>query len=218
VSVTAMMPSQRHQEVAMTSKQSQTKTLTDTQLVLLSAASQREDHGVVRPETMEARLFTRAAKALLKAGLIAENATVRKGPGGAGPDSEAQMLVITGAGLMAIGVEELQPSQPALGKSRARVRLRPSRGTSDTPTVPPLADGSSTTRPTTKRALIIAMLSRREGATMDDLVAATGWLPHTTRAALTGLRQKGLCLERSKPEGEPAVYRIRDTTDQGQAA
>ncbi|MCZ8104921.1 MAG: DUF3489 domain-containing protein, partial [Burkholderiales bacterium] len=65
---------------------------------------------------------------------------------------------------------------------------------------------------------IIAMLSRREGATLDDLIAATGWLPHTTRAALTGLRQKGLCLERSKSEGEPAVYRIRDTADQEQAA
>ena len=202
----------------MTSKQSQTKTLTDTQLVLLSAASQREDRGVVRPETMDARLFTRAMKALLKAGLIAESATVRKGPGGAGPDGEAQMLVITAEGFNAIGVEEPEPPQTALGKSREGVRPRPSRKTSDTANSPVLADVSPATRPTTKRALIIAMLSRREGATMDDLIAATGWLPHTTRAALTGLRQKGICLERSKPEGEPAVYRIRDTTDQGQAA
>ncbi len=202
----------------MTSKQSQTKTLTDSQLVLLSAASQREDRGVVRPGTMDARLFTRATKALLKASLIAESATVRKGPGGAGPDVAAQTLVITGAGLKAIGVEELQPSQPALRKPREGVRQRPSRGASDKATSPLLADDSSTTRPTTKRALIIAMLSRREGATLDDLIAATGWLPHTTRAALTGLRQKGFCLERSKLEGEPAVYRIRDTADQEQAA
>ncbi len=201
----------------MTSKHSQTKTLTDTQLVLLSAASQREDRGVVRPETMDARLFTRATKALLKAGLIAESATVRKGPGGTGPDCEAKMLVITAEGFNAIGVEEPELAQTALRKPHERVRQRPSRGTSDTATSPPLADGSSTTRPTTKRALIIAMLSQREGATMDDLIAATGWLPHTTRAALTGLRQRGLCLERSKSEGEPAVYRIRDTTDQGQA-
>jgi hypothetical protein len=213
-----MMPSQGHQEVAMTIKQSQTKTLTDTQLVLLSAASQREDRGLVRPETMDARLFTRATKALLKAGLIAESATVRKGPGGAGPDGDAHTLVITGTGLKAIGVEELQPSQPALGKPRERLRKTSSRGTSDTANMPMLVDHSSTTRPPTKRALIIAMLSRREGATMDDLIAATGWLPHTTRAALTGLRQKGLRLERSKPEGEPAVYRIRDTADQEQAA
>jgi hypothetical protein len=213
-----MMPSQGRQEVAMTSKHSKTKTLTDTQLILLSAASQREDRVVVRPETMNAGLFTRATKALFKAGLVAESATVRNGPGGAGPDGEAQMLVITAAGLKAIGVEELQPSQPALGKPRERFRKTSSRGTSDTANMPMLVDHSSTTRPPTKRALIIAMLSRREGATMDDLIAATGWLPHTTRAALTGLRQKGLCLERSKSEGEPAVYRVRDTTDQGQAA
>ncbi len=202
----------------MTSKHSQTKTLTDTQLVLLSAASQREDRGVVRPETMDARLFTRAAKALLKAGLIAESATVQKLPAGAGPSGEVQMLVITAAGLKAIGAEEPEPAQPVLGKPRARSSQRSSRKTSDTANSPPLADGSSTTRPTTKRALIIAMLSQREGATLDDLVAATGWLPHTTRAALTGLRQRGLCLERGKPDGEPAVYRIRDTADQGQAA
>lgn len=202
----------------MTSKNSKTKTLTDTQLILLSAASQREDRGLVRPETMDPRLFTRATKALLKAGVIAESVTVRKGPGGAGTDGEAQMLVITAEGFNAIGVEEPEPAQPALRKPRERVRQRPSRGTSDTATIPLLADDFTTARPTTKRALIIAMLSRREGATLDDLIAATGWLPHTTRAALTGLRQKGLCLERSKSEGEPAVYRIRDTTDQEQAA
>jgi hypothetical protein len=213
-----MMPSQGHQEVAMTSKQSQTKTLTDTQLVLLAAASRREDRCVVRPETMDARLFTRATKALLKAGLIAESPAVRKLPAGVGPDGVAQTLVITGTGLKAIGVEEPELAQPALRKPRERIRKTSSRGTSDTATRPLLAGDSSTTRPTTKRALIIAMLSRREGATLDDLIAATGWLPHTTRAALTGLRQKGLCLERSKPEGEPAVYRIRDTTDQEQAA
>jgi DNA-binding MarR family transcriptional regulator len=212
-----MMPLQGL-EVAMTSTQSKMKTLTDTQLVLLSAASQREDRGVVRSEAMDARLFTRATKALLKAGLIAERAKDRKAPGGAGPDGEAKMLVITAEGFNAIGVEEPEPAQPALRKPRERFRKTSSRRTSDTATRPLLADASSTTRPTTKRALIIAMLSRREGATLDDLVAATGWLPHTTRAALTGLRQRGLCLVRSKPEGEPAVYRIRDTADQGQAA
>ncbi len=202
----------------MTSKHSQTKTLTDTQLVLLSAASQREDRGVVRPETMDARLFTRATKALLKAGLIAESATVRKGPGGAGSDGEAQILVMTADGSKAIGVEEPEPSQPARSTPRRTLRQRASSETSGSRAGSLLADVSPATRPTTKRTLIIAMLSRREGATLDDLIAATGWLPHTTRAALTGLRQKGLCLERSKPEGEPAVYRIRNTADHGQAA
>ncbi|MCZ8104343.1 MAG: DUF3489 domain-containing protein, partial [Burkholderiales bacterium] len=115
-------------------------------------------------------------------------------------------------------VDEPELTQPARSTPRRTLRQRASSETSDTRASSQILDRASPSRPTTKRALIIAMLSRREGATMDDLVAATGWLPHTTRAALTGLRQKGLCLERSKSEGEPAVYRIRDTTGHGQAA
>jgi len=38
---------------------------------------------------------------------------------------------------------------------------------------------------------VIEMLSRSGGASLADLIAATGWLPHTTRAALTGLRKRG---------------------------
>jgi len=49
---------------------------------------------------------------------------------------------------------------------------------------------------------------------MDDLIAATGWLPHTTRAALSRLRKKGITIERSRAEqGGATVYRImRDAT------
>src|SRR5215203_4598137 len=60
----------------------------------------------------------------------------------------------------------------------------------------------------TKQALIIGLLQRGAGATLDDLVAATGWLPHTTRAALTRLRQAGHVLEKSKAETGATVYRI----------
>ena len=59
-----------------------------------------------------------------------------------------------------------------------------------------------------KRASVIALLSRDSGATLDELVAATDWLPHTTRAALTGLRKNGFAIERSRDEGGASVYRI----------
>ena len=36
------------------------------------------------------------------------------------------------------------------------------------------------------------------GASLNDMVEVTGWLPHTTRAALTGLRHKGYAIERGK--------------------
>lgn len=34
------------------------------------------------------------------------------------------------------------------------------------------------------------------------------WLPHTTRAALTGLRKRGFAIERSREDGEASVYRV----------
>lgn len=53
----------------------------------------------------------------------------------------------------------------------------------------------------TKRERMIALLERNEGASLDDMVVATGWLPHTTRAALTGLRKSGKTVESDKVDG-----------------
>ena len=53
----------------------------------------------------------------------------------------------------------------------------------------------------TKRARMIALLEVKEGASLDDMVAATGWLPHTARAALTGLRKSGKIVESDKVDG-----------------
>ena len=61
--------------------------------------------------------------------------------------------------------------------------------------------------PFTKVAAVIALLKRDIGATLAELIAATSWLPHTTRAALTGLRKKGYVIERHK-RGEETCYRI----------
>ncbi len=62
--------------------------------------------------------------------------------------------------------------------------------------------------PGTKRALILDLLARGDGASLDDLIAATGWLPHTTRAALSRLRSGGQALVKSaRPDGRTA-YRI----------
>ena len=59
-----------------------------------------------------------------------------------------------------------------------------------------------------KQALLVAMLTRDKGATLDALVEATGWLPHTTRAALTGLRKRGFVMERIRREKLGSLYRI----------
>jgi len=59
----------------------------------------------------------------------------------------------------------------------------------------------------TKTAIVIGLLQRSEGATLTELVDATGWQPHTTRAALTGFRKKGHVMEKSKRD-DTTRYRI----------
>lgn len=65
--------------------------------------------------------------------------------------------------------------------------------------------GSVTTPAPAKRTcktdLVLDLLKRSDGATINQLVAATGWLPHTTRAALTGLKKKGHVVTSEKVEG-----------------
>ena len=80
----------------------------------------------------------------------------------------------------------------------ADVAAEPVRATS--------AESAPPRRPT-KQAVIIGLLQRQEGATLADLAAATGWLPHTTRAALTRLRQAGHVLDKIRGE-TGSVYRI----------
>jgi hypothetical protein len=60
-----------------------------------------------------------------------------------------------------------------------------------------------------KLANVIGLLDRPDGASLDDLIHITNWLPHTTRAALTGLRKRGLNIERRREDGATR-YRIID--------
>lgn len=60
-----------------------------------------------------------------------------------------------------------------------------------------------------KNDQVVELLRRPEGATLEELTSATGWLPHSTRAVLTGLRKKGHDIVREK-RGEVTCYRIAD--------
>jgi hypothetical protein len=60
----------------------------------------------------------------------------------------------------------------------------------------------------TKSAEVLALLTRPEGTTLDQLIAATGWLPHTARAAMTGLKKKGHVITSDKAAGGVRTYRI----------
>ena len=65
----------------------------------------------------------------------------------------------------------------------------------------------SAPRTPSKIAIVVGLLERPSGASLDELVSATGWLPHTTRAALTGLRKKGHDVSSAKADGM-RTYRI----------
>ena len=60
---------------------------------------------------------------------------------------------------------------------------------------------AATAKAPSKTSLVLDLLRSPAGASIEELVAATGWLPHTTRAALTGLRKKGHLLISEKVEG-----------------
>jgi uncharacterized protein DUF3489 len=63
-------------------------------------------------------------------------------------------------------------------------------------------------RASAKRALMIGMLERPEGASVAEIGQRLGWLPHTVRAAITGLRHAGREVIRSKDAEGRSVYRL----------
>lgn len=71
---------------------------------------------------------------------------------------------------------------------------------------------STARAPKTKEAQILALLRRKRGASMRDLMARTGWQAHSVHAALTGLRKRGAIIER---QTETAGSRYRIVTQRG---
>jgi hypothetical protein len=89
-------------------------------------------------------------------------------------------------------------------KGRSRKGPAKPAAASDNPPAAPATDRP----PGTKQALVLGLLQRKQGASLAELVAATSWLPHTTRAALTRLRQGGHDLQKEKRDTGETAYRI----------
>jgi hypothetical protein len=227
--------------------------LSDTALVLLSAAANR-DNGSILPPPADLKVRGGALKAVLNhllARALVEEALVSSDTESWRRDDDAGRigLRVTAAGCAAIGVEAVGdgpvvPDSDRLVREVASVVAAAANGPgldSDVPSddetevadddpldgtitwtdgdMDPLtseSDGkvhraqmslSSPRRPS-KQDQIIALLSRDEGATIDVLMAATGWLPHTVRAMLSGLRKKGHRIDRQKDGDAGSIYRI----------
>lgn len=182
---------------------------TDTHLVILSTAAGRDD-GAVLPLAASLKLKGGAVAAtlnsLLKKGLLAEAPT---SPGQAvwrQEEDRPLTLIISDAGRRAIGVDDGDTTEQAAPDASAQTEppslSRDALETSIKEKVAALSTAG------TKQALVVVLLCREGGATLDELVTETGWQPHTTRAALTRLRQKGITISRSMEDGRGSVYRI----------
>ncbi len=173
--------------------------LTATHLVLLSAAAQREDRLLARPDKLGAKAIDKLAARFEAAGLVEAIAITAQQPHWrTGPDGEA-----IGLGLTRAGYDALEIAREEVGQDGAATIIE--KG-AESPPDPGRQRG-------TKRALLIAMLQREEGASVEAIMAATGWLPHSTRAALTGLRKAGHSITRSKDDAGRSVYRVIDPSN-----
>ena len=188
--------------------------LTYSQLMILSAAAARDDAIAVVPKMMNRAVASKVGSSLVARKLMHE---IKAKPGmpvwREGADGHPISLIITAAGRNAIGVDETKSADEvrAVRSKRASKRLALSGKKPGAEQHASRSGDVQLPRSGSKQALVIEMLSEKSGATLDALVAATGWLPHTTRAALTGLRQRGFSIERAR-EGEASVYRIVGTT------
>ena len=163
--------------------------LSETQILILSRASQQAERiALPLPDRLRGGAANKVIMPLIQKGFLDEvdadirksEPTWRKTGGGHGTT-----LVITDAGLEAIGVEtETTQTDPAQTKPKPRTG--------------------------TKQAMLIVMLEAPDGATIAEITAATGWQPHTVRGAMSGALKKrlGLSITSEKVEGRGRTYKI----------
>ena len=188
--------------------------LSDTQLVILSNAAKRD--GVVLPLPKSLKINEGAVATVLKSligrGLIQERAAVRDEPAWReDKDGTRLTLVLSDDGFDAIGVGQAPPraygSGAAARRSNAKRVTAPSPAHTNSPeTSAPAARSGS------KQALLIDLLKRKGGATIDEAVAATGWQRHTVRGVISGALKKklGLTVVSASVDGRGRVYQIAE--------
>ena len=187
--------------------------LTDTQTIILSVAAGRDDGSIhPLPKTLKGGAATKVTQALLRKGLIAEAPGREDWPGRRDP-----YFAITAEGALAINVEPAEcphlantGAQAADGGQETAPATKPRPKAKKATTGRHGATGAAKARTGTKQALMIEMLRRPEGATVDQIMDATGWQRHTVRGAFAGALKKKLRLAvtSEKVEGGARVYRV----------
>ena len=173
--------------------------LTETQTIILTAGAQRpENIALPLPKGLAGAAAKMSVTKMIEHGWLQEiDASLRR----CEPlwretgDGHGTTLVVTDAGPLAIGIDPIVTQRIAADHKRAD---------DITPAKQPIQ------RVGTKQAMLIALLQGPDGATMDTIIAATGWQAHTVRGAMSGALGKKLGLVvTSAKEGEGArVYWI----------
>ncbi len=186
--------------------------LTDVQRSILSSAAGRADRLVI-PVKPASSSHAKTMAALLRRGLLTE-VPVRPNRPHWRKDKKGKPIgaKITADGMAALRANTAVPGEAVAVKAKGKPTAA-NEADVDHPAAIALVG-----KPGTKQALIIGLLRQDGGATLNDLIEATGWLPHTTRAALSGLRRKGLVLEKIKNAAGKSTYRIASGAAARQAA
>jgi len=182
--------------------------LTDSQLIVLSKAGAREDGAAIVPRAMGKAAAMRVGSSLRARKLLRE---IRSKPGmpiWREADGKNLSLLITRAGRDAIGVEDDRTTSDNSTAKATRVSAAAKSQKVNAAGQHAQRSIDDAPRSGSKQALVVEMLRKEDGASLNALIEATGWLPHTTRAALTGLRKRGYSVERALDESKGSVYRI----------
>jgi hypothetical protein len=194
--------------------------LTDSQLVMLSKAAQREDRCLVALPTLKGGAAEKVAHKLIASRLVkkvkakAGTAVWRREAG----TGQAYALKLTAEGVKAATVDKSSAPEPAgdEGGSANRVGQEPTLSSESVLQRSPSGSterdpaGASAPHGGSKLMQVVELLQRNRGATLDELMAATGWLAHTTRAALTGLRKRGYAVALDRSDNERgSFYRVK---------
>ena len=170
--------------------------LSDTQLVLLGAAAQRKDLFLVAPPTLKGAIARKVVSKLISLGFVKEVNPIWRRDEKSGA---SYALKLTAAGAKAIAVDDAaepedagEESAPLANRDQASIPSKlDAKDARPAEAIEPGPGGPSAPRSGSKLARVIALLERDHGATIAELITATGWLAHTTRAVLTGLRKRG---------------------------
>lgn len=194
--------------------------LSDTQLVILSAACQRDDRAVLPlPKSMGGQKPNLAAnnsiKSMLKHGLIEEvDAKLGEPMWRDIGDGHAVTLFATDAALAALGIDTRAETSNAVEPAKAtkvkQKKQSKSAKASKRGKSQPQKKAPRAARTDSKQAQLITMLKRAKGASIDEIVEAFDWQPHTVRGAIAGALKKklGLDVTSEKDEKRGRVYHI----------